>query len=264
MKSDIGIILRDWPYEPGQVTVRKIIGSDGRDKLQLRLDLGLLQMELTGRPDGRQPYGFDTVLDYVEGQLSGYSRRHGDEEGFVVTGRVARELQDEAVMNYHRYLGLYVLEDFDGVVRDTQANLRIFDVLARYAPTDADRHSLEQFRPYATMMNVRAKAQQAMSAGDYRAAMVFVNSGLASIRSFFASHGRPDLFRRANEAMVLRELRKEVSAHLPKDPMRLLQRRLRRAVAAENYEEAARLRDQIARMQADPAPPTPSTEVPRE
>jgi hypothetical protein len=261
MKSDIGAILSDWPYEPGQITVRKIIGVDGRDKLQLRLDLGLLQMELAGRPDGRRPYGFDTVLEYVEGQLVGYSRRHGDEEGFVVTERVARELQDEAVMNYHRYLGLYVLEEFDGVVRDTQANLRIFDVLARFAPTDADRHSLEQYRPYATMMNVRAKAQQAMSGGDYRSAMVYVNSGLASIRSFFVSHGRADLFRRANEAVVLRELRKEVSAHLPKDPLRLLQRRLRRAVAAERYEEAARLRDQITHMQASRAE---STEAPLE
>ena len=260
MTSDIGTILSDWPYEPGQVTVRKIIGDDGRDKLQLRLDLGLLQMELTGRPDGRRPYGFDTVLEYVEGQVSGYSRRHGDAEGFVVTERVAHELQDEAVMNYHRYVGLFVLEDFDGVVRDTQANLRIFDVLARFAPTDADRRSLEQFRPYVTMMNVRAKAQQAMSGGDYRLAMVFVNSGLASIRAFFRAHGRAGLFRRANEAVVLRELRKEVSAHLPKDPLRLLQRRLRRAVAAEHYEDAARLRDLIAQMQTS----AQSTEAPRE
>jgi hypothetical protein len=261
MKSDITTILKDWPYESGQITVRKIIGGDGQEKLQLRLDLGLLQMELTGRPDGRQPYGRDTVLDYVEGQLAGYSRRHGDDEGFVVNERVARELQDEAVMNYHRYLSLYVLEDFEGVVRDTQANLRIFDVLARYAPTEADRRSLEQYRPYATMMNTRARAQQAMSGGDYRSAMVVVNSGLAAIKSFFQSHGRPDLFRRANEAAVLRELRKEVSAHLPKDPLRMLQRRLRRAVAAEHYEEAARLRDQIAQMEAARAE---STEAPLE
>ena len=77
MKPDIGSILEQWPYEPGQITVRKIHGTDGKEKLQLRLDLGLLQMELSGRPDGREPYGFSSVLDYVEGQLAGYSRRHG-------------------------------------------------------------------------------------------------------------------------------------------------------------------------------------------
>jgi hypothetical protein len=251
MKPDIASILDQWPYEPGQITVRKIRGNDGKEKLQLRLDLGLLQMELIGRPDGRQPYGFASVLEYVEGQLAGYTRRHGAAEGFVLNGRVARELQDEALMNYHRYLSLYVLEDFEGVVRDTQANLRIFDVLGSYAPTEGDRRAMEQYRPYVTMMNTRAKAQQAMSRSDFRSAMLYINSGLAAIKSFFQEHGRPEMFRRATEAAVLRDLRKEVSTHLPKDPVRMLERRLRRAVAAERYEEAARLRDQIGRLQAE-------------
>ncbi|MDD4889985.1 MAG: UvrB/UvrC motif-containing protein [Phycisphaerae bacterium] len=250
MKPDIGSILEQWPYEPGQITVRKIRGADGREKLQLRLDLGLLQMELVGRPDGRQPYGFSTVLDYVEGQLTGYSNRHSGDEGFTISERIVRELSDEALMNYHRYLSLYVLEDFEGVVRDTAANLRIFDVVQRYGPTDADKRSLEQYRPYVTMMNTRAKAQQAMSREDYRTAMAIIMSGLAAIKSFFESHNRPDLFRHSNEAAVLRELRKEVSAHLPKDPIRTMERKLRKAVAAERYEDAARLRDEIEQARA--------------
>ena len=36
---------------------RKIVGEDGKEKLQVRLDLGLLQMELNGRPDGERPHG---------------------------------------------------------------------------------------------------------------------------------------------------------------------------------------------------------------
>lgn len=248
MRLDIGPILEQWAYEPGQITVRKIRGLDGCEKLQLRLDLGLLQMELSGRPDGRQPYGFDTVLAYVEGQLTGYSRRHGGPEGFTINERLSRELQEEALMNYHRYLSLYVLEDFEGVVRDTQANLRIFEMLHHFAPTASDRQAMQQYRPYVTMMNTRARAQQAMSRGDYREAMAVVNSGLGAVKSFFAEYGRPKLFRRANETSILRELRKEISSHLPKDPVRLLERRLRRAVAAEKYEDAARIRDQLEKL----------------
>jgi hypothetical protein len=43
-------------------------------------------------------------------------------------------------MNYHRYLALYVLEDFEGVARDTTSNLRIFDLVNRYAELAAAIH----------------------------------------------------------------------------------------------------------------------------
>src|SRR6266567_990805 len=55
MSLDLNSILKDWPHENGSIKVRKVAGLDGREKLQLRVDLGVLQMELTGRPDGRRP-----------------------------------------------------------------------------------------------------------------------------------------------------------------------------------------------------------------
>ena len=67
--KDILPLLKGWDYEPGTINVRKINGLDGKPKLQMRLDLGLLQMELTGRPDGAKPHGYDSLLDYYEEQL---------------------------------------------------------------------------------------------------------------------------------------------------------------------------------------------------
>ena len=64
MSLDLNTILKDWPYESGTVKVRKITGLDGREKLQLRVDLGLLQMEITGRPDGRRPHNCESLLEY--------------------------------------------------------------------------------------------------------------------------------------------------------------------------------------------------------
>jgi len=52
MSLDLNTLLKDWPHESGAIKVRKVPGLDGREKLQLRIDLGLLQMELEGRPDG--------------------------------------------------------------------------------------------------------------------------------------------------------------------------------------------------------------------
>ena len=54
MTLDITNALADWEFDPDDVTVRTIEGADGREKIQLRLDLGLMQMEVDGRPDGRR------------------------------------------------------------------------------------------------------------------------------------------------------------------------------------------------------------------
>ncbi len=52
---DISPVLKGWDYEPGTINVRKISGLDGSPKLQMRVDLGVLQMEMSGRPDGAHP-----------------------------------------------------------------------------------------------------------------------------------------------------------------------------------------------------------------
>ena len=69
VSKDIAPILKGWDYEAGTINVRKIIGLDGQPKLQMRLDLGLLQMELTGRPDGHRPHGHESLLEYYEKRL---------------------------------------------------------------------------------------------------------------------------------------------------------------------------------------------------
>src|SRR5438876_6384030 len=77
--KDIVPLLKGWDYEPGTINVRKINGLDGRPKLQMRLDLGLLQMELSGRPDGAKPHGHDSLLDYYEEQLREHKKTNGSE-----------------------------------------------------------------------------------------------------------------------------------------------------------------------------------------
>ena len=85
----------------------------------MRLDLGLLQMEVHGRPDGRRPYGKESYLHYFEERLSRYVRIIGSDKGFSLSEDQCQRLREEAVMYYHRYLSLFILGDFPGVVRDT-------------------------------------------------------------------------------------------------------------------------------------------------
>ncbi len=66
MSQDITSILADWDFDPDELQVRLIAGDDGKEKIQMRVDLGVLQMELSGRPDGRKPHGFESLLDFYE------------------------------------------------------------------------------------------------------------------------------------------------------------------------------------------------------
>ena len=75
MSNDLSRILDDWKFQPDEVMVRIVPGDDGRSKIQLRVDLGILQMEMDGRPDGFRPEGFESWLDYYEHQQQLHDER---------------------------------------------------------------------------------------------------------------------------------------------------------------------------------------------
>ena len=243
--KDIVPMLKGWDYEPGTINVRKINGLDGKPKLQMRLDLGLLQMEITGRPDGRRPHGHESILDYFEEKLSLHRKRLGTTSGFHLSPHQCQELREEAVMYYHRYLSLFILGDFPGVVRDTARNLRVLDFCGQFATDDHDRFVLEQYRPYIIMMNTRAKASLQFNDKLYNKALHTVTEGLDHIKEFFIRFGQEEVFDKSNEVKILKRFARDIRRKLPVDPLDKLQNKLTRAVKREDYEEAARLRDEI-------------------
>ena len=242
---DITPILNGWDYEAGAINVRKIAGLDGREKLQMRLDLGVLQMEMTGRPDGQRPHGFESFLDFVEEQLTNYKHDQGADKGFVLRGEQCMELREEALMYYHRYLSLFILGDFPAVVRDTARNLRVLDLCGEYAGDEHDRLILEQYRPYIIMMNTRATASLEFKDELFQKALNTVTDGLDRIREFFGRFGQLQAFDKSNEVKILKRFARDIRRKLPVDPVEKLQNKLDRAIKREDYEEAARLRDEI-------------------
>jgi hypothetical protein len=245
--KDITPVLQSWEYESGSINVRKVNGLDGLPKLQMRLDLGLLQMEMTGRPDGEQPHGKESLLEYFEEMLRDHEAENGHAANFALTGEQCQSLREEAVMYYHRYLSLFVLEEYPGVVRDTDRNLRVLDLCSKYASEEQDRVVLEQYRPYITMMNARAKASLLSDEKRFGEALKVLDEGIEKIRGFYERFGQEEAFERSNEVRVLKRFTREIQRKLPVDPMERLRRRLDRAVSQERYEEAAKIRDEIER-----------------
>jgi UvrB/uvrC motif len=241
MSFDLSDQLRDWPYEPGQLQVRKIVGSDGREKLQLRLDMGVLQMEMTGRPDGREPHGAVSELEYQ------MERAEKGGEDFELSEDDVGELQAEGVQYYHRYLALFQLGDWAGVIRDTKRNLEMFSFVAKYSPDDDATWSVQQFRPYVLMMNTRAKANLALEKDDVDAAIALVEKGVAAIEKFLKDHNRED-DEDSSELKSLSEWLGELKKLKPVEPMEKLRREMARAVEDEKYERAAELRDAIRNL----------------
>ena len=52
MNLDLNTLIEGWNRAPGEIAARIVRGMDGADLVQLRVDLGVLQMYPAGRPDG--------------------------------------------------------------------------------------------------------------------------------------------------------------------------------------------------------------------
>jgi hypothetical protein len=149
-------------------------------------------------------------------------------------------------------MAFLVLEDYEGVIRDTTRNLRVLDLCAQHAETEADRAALEQFRPYITMMRARAMASQALKENEPKAALYAIDEGLEALRQYFADQDEPDLFEQSGEVQMLRGMREALVPKLPVSQKTELKARLARAIEQENYELAAILRDELRMMKDVP------------
>ena len=252
MSVDISGILRDWPYESGQISARKIKGDDGTEKIQLRLDLGLLQMETAGHPTGAGPHGHESLLDYYEYLLERYRQEAGTDENFTLDERACEILRNEAVMYYHRYLAEFILEDYTAVVRDTSRNLRLMDFFAAYASDESDRMVMEQYRPYVLMMRTRASGLLALRDDRPKSALSAVKKGVKDIQEYYRRYDEDKLEDSGSELAVLQALAKEIEEHIPPDPVTKIEKELALAVREERYEDAAGLRDELRHITSDP------------
>ena len=248
MNLDLNNLLEDWPHEPGQIRVRKVAGRDGKEKLQLRIDLGLIQMETTGRPDGLRPHGCESLLDWHRERAA-----EAEEQGepWALTGEDCCELQQEGVQYYHRYISLFQIGDYAGVIRDTQRNLDLFAFVAKHAEKEEMAWSFTQFQAYVMMMNTRARASLEIDQHDLPAAIRQIERGRDKILETVKDRTEGDEL--VPEVQFLEEWLEELKSRRPMTKIETLKREMDRAIANEAYERAAELRDAIKAVEQSKA-----------
>ena len=242
-RVDLRRILRSWPYDP-EKDARLVPGEDGRPILQVRTPLGIEQYELDGRPDGARPHGKESALEFHWERLE-QAKASGGEAQFGLEPRECGELFNEGTLYYFRYVRLFQLKDWARTVRDTARNLRVFDLVHRYARREEDQQFLEKWRPYIVRVNASAAAMLELDQGAYDKALRIVREAIASIEGLRELDDETFGFERERSLSGLRELAGQIQEKRPLSELEQLERQLRRAIERQEFERSAQLRDRI-------------------
>jgi len=244
-KQIIDDILKQWPFDPLSVNVR-LLESRQRAVLQMRVDLGILQLEVDGRPDGSRYMGAETYFDYLKSK----AKRSDD---FVLDEDNCLEVDREFVQFYHRRVCWLQLKHFGRAVRDADHTLNLMDFCKKHSPDEGWTISHEQYRPFVLYHRTQAAAlslvdredeDESPSHQDVEIAIEEVNEGLRKLHELFVEYDAEDQYDDDELVQRLTEfregLREKYGVGLT------LNERLEQAIAAEDYELAAELRDQLA------------------
>lgn len=236
---DIDGILREWPFKAGVIAARLVRASDGREVLQMRIEMGVLQMEVTDRPDGEHPGGADTCLEWLRELV----RAEG--ESFTLNEEQCVEIDREFLQYYHRRICCLALRQFARAVADADYTLALMDFVASHSPNQQWTLSHEQYRPFVLFHRIQAAAMLALQESGAEPAIETINQGLEQMREVFAKFGAEEQFEQDELVGQLNAMKESLREEYRVG--KTLAEQLADAVAAEEYERAARLRDEIVK-----------------
>lgn len=240
MCQDIEPLLTGWDYVPGELTVRTVEGKDRHPKIQIRTDLGLMQLEWEGRPDGTRPHDAVSLLDHYRSAVD-----QSKAAGFKLTREDCWLLGQEAIQYYWRRMSFFELKEYDRAEADAVHNLDILDLCERYGEHEEDRQIAEQYRVFVTTHRIQARALARLEEDDFDGALAEIGRGATHIEDILEKQGDFDHIDECMELRFLRDWQREVEQSRPRTLRERLSDELATAVEDEQFERAARLRDRL-------------------
>jgi hypothetical protein len=262
MYEDLSPILNSWPAKRGTVCARKLAAEDGQTFIQMRVDLGVLQMRCQGRPDGENQQGFESMLSFLA------SRVGPEEAPLELSDDEREEIVREMLQYYRRRICMITLADeakhandpaeadacYQQAIRDADHNLKMLQLLADHCTDTEFANEHCQYRPFIIMHRTACLTERALLADDPEQAIEYVKTGIAQIEACGEMQPEIDSEDPDDDAEMasldpfiadLQELEQRIRRQY--DCSRTLREKLEDAIDAEDYELAARLRDQLSR-----------------
>ncbi len=233
--DDISQILGRWEFLPGQPQVRFIDGIGDVRRIQIRLEAGILQFEIVGRPDGRCPEGVESFLHWW------------GERPEKISHAQCEALREEVYLYHQRAAAFLMLEDFAAVLRDCDRNLDAIHLVRRQAMRGVDLDSFEAVRVATVLLRTRADASMCIRMRDTQGALAAIDRGLANLHAVTGASART-MNGDSSEASFLRAMRDALVPKLPSSQRVDLELRLQHAIRTENYELAAILRNELRQI----------------
>ncbi|TWU58418.1 UvrB/uvrC motif protein [Rubripirellula tenax] len=239
-KQHLDDMLSNWKFDPATLNVRMVKGKDSRDLIQMRVDMGVLQLETTGRPDGELVHAHQTMLEWL-------LQKQLDEPGYVLNEDECNDVDREFMQFYHRRICWLRLEYYSRAVMDADHTLRLMDISGQMSPDEEWSQTHEQYRPFVLFHRTQAAALGELEDDTAEEAVQAINRGLETMRSFFIKHEAEEHF--DNDELVVRLIDLRESLRTEYEVGKTLNEKLEEAVAGEQYELAARLRDELTRRE---------------
>ena len=237
-KENIDHILTHWPFDPFAVNVR-LLELAQRQVLQMRVDMGLLQLEIEGRPDGVRPDGANSFYELLQ-------NRAAQESEYVLNDEECIEVDREFVQFYHRRICWLQLKEFDRAVQDADHTLGLMDLCKTYSPDEQWTISHEQYRPFVLYHRTQAAALAKLELDVDDAAEQAIaqgNVGLEQLRTLFEQYEAEEQFEEDELVQRLIEFRDSLKEKYEVEQS--LHEQLQVAIESEDYELAAEIRDKI-------------------
>lgn len=249
MNLDLAWMLSDWPALDNDVTARTVVGRDGEEFVQLRVELGVLQMHRNGRPDGRRYHGMPTARDFVLHELRVHGRVRDED-----WQELRRELQQ---MNYRRVataaLADYALRSNEKrrACTEIRPTLRDIEFCLGSLRLLQDRHPDGMGPQVALVPNLlfhRARLRTRLRACQkrYEEAVEAAEMGARGLEIVLRRAGlAARAIARDAGVAYLRQMSRRLRAR--HGIQQTLREKLAKAIEDEDFEAAARLRDELQR-----------------
>ena len=239
-RHDIDRILQEWAYQPGEISARVVKATDGREVVQMRVEMGVLQFETHGRPDGLRPHGASTYYEYLN-ELAAKT-----DEPFELTPEQCVEVDREFMQYYHRRVCWLALRSFRRATNDADHTLRFMDFVREHSPDEEWTVSHEQYRPFVLFHRTQAATLATLEEQGPEESLAELNRGLEHFRELFNQYDAPEQFEEDELVLKLVELRDTLREQYDLKPS--LSEQLADAVKAEQYELAAKFRDELSKV----------------